>query len=226
MYEVRPGCEDCCLDECIDALIVDRREAPMRRVWTALLTLGLVVALAGPTAANVPDGAEQAAKIRRQLAPQSHVPCTNPTRDNFGTLVRNHFGNPGAGQAVIDSWILQRYGETCFPDSVQGQARGIRLYRVARIALRVVLHTRGGTTDADATADAVNSGNIGNPRLFTVVSPSISAGFPMEEPSIPQFCQAWTEAVYNIRWDDGTLSTGTFTVPSDLWNDNCYFLNT
>ncbi len=43
----------------------------------------------------------------------------------------------------------------------------------------------------------------------------------------PKFCTAWTEVVYSIRWNDDTLTANkVFVVPSDLWNDNCYFANT
>jgi hypothetical protein len=110
------------------------------------------------------------------------------------------------------------FPDSLLPQAVTGQARAIRLYKVKRIAIRVVLHTRGTIND-DATSATVNSATIGNPRLFTISSPSITANS-----TPPQFCEAWTEVFYSIRWADDTLTSGrSLRAGSDLWNDNCFF---
>jgi hypothetical protein len=190
----------------------------MQRTFRAAVIVALVgaVALIAPAVASPQsDATDQKAAV-----PQSHVALDVPSRDNFTTLTYNHFGSPSAGQAVFDTWIRQTYNpNTLLPQAITGQARATRLYKVKRIAIRVVLHTREGTTDDDATSATVNSANVGNPRLFTISSPSITAN---SEP--PQFCVAWTEVFYSIRWADDTLTSGRSLVSSsDLWNDNCYF---
>jgi hypothetical protein len=177
----------------------------------ALLALSLAAA---PAIADQP---------KKEAAAESHVPFDVPTRDNFDQLVYNHFGNPSAGQAVIDTWIRQTYSDLDLPLTAQGFGQAIRLHNVKRIAIRVILHTRGGSIDDDATGPNVNSGNIGNPRLFTATSPTISSGFGGEP--VTQFCTAWTEVRFAIRWTDDTLTSDRALIAdSDLWNDNCYFL--
>jgi hypothetical protein len=196
--------------------------AAMSRRWPVLLLA--VFVLGNAIAVGMVAGADPAApdQVKTTARPSTHVPCDTPSRDNVGSLVANHFGNPALGRVALDTWIRQTYDpETCLPSGVTGQGRGFRAYRVARISLQVILHTRGGTGDDNATHDPVNSGSIGNPYVFTVSSPSISAGLFDGQ---PQFCFAWTELRWGVRWDDGYLSTGTLTAPSDLWNDNCYFV--
>lgn len=185
------------------------------RAAAVVALIGAIALIAPAVASPQSDAIDQKA-----AAPQVHVAPDVPTRDNFSTLTYNHFGNPASGQAVLDTWIRQTYDpDTFLPQATTGQARAIRLHRVKRIAMRVVLHTAGGTTDDDATSATVNSGNIGDPRLFTVSSPSIAANS-----NPPQFCIAWTEVFYTIRWADDTLTSGkSFLASSDLWNDNCYF---
>jgi hypothetical protein len=186
------------------------------------LKAAAIVALIGAVALIAPAIASPQSDATHQKAavPQTHVAPDVPTRDNFTTLTYNHFGSPSAGQAVFDTWIRQTYNATTLlPQGITGQARATRLYKVKRIAIRVVLHTREGTTNDNATSSTVNSANIGNPRLFTISSPSITANS-----TPPQFCVAWTEVFYSIRWADDTLTSGkSFPSSSDLWNDNCYF---
>jgi len=171
-----------------------------------------------------PEDAERAGRVRSALAAQTHAPFGAPSLDNFGTTTYLHFGSPSAGQAVIEGWIRQAYSDLGLPLSNQGQCRGIRLLNVRRLAIRCILHTRGGTRDDDATSATVNSADVGNPLSLRVNSPSITANSG-GDPAGPQFCESWTEVRYAIRWTDDTLSSGkTFSVPSDLWNDNCYFL--
>ena len=185
------------------------------------LKAAAIVALIGAVALIAPAIASPQSDATHQKAavPQTHVAPDVPTRDNFTTLTYNHFGSPSAGQAVFDTWIRQTYNpDSLLPQAVTGQARAIRLYKVKRIAIRVVLHTRGTIND-DATSATVNSATIGNPRLFTISSPSITANS-----TPPQFCEAWTEVFYSIRWADDTLTSGrSLRAGSDLWNDNCFF---
>lgn len=185
------------------------------------LKAAAIVALIGAVALIAPAIAlpQSDATHQKAAVPQTHVAPDVPTRDNFTTLTYNHFGSPSAGQAVFDTWIRQTYNpDSLLPQAVTGQARAIRLYKVKRIAIRVVLHTRGTIND-DATSATVNSATIGNPRLFTISSPSITANS-----TPPQFCEAWTEVFYSIRWADDTLTSGrSLRAGSDLWNDNCFF---
>ena len=185
------------------------------------LKAAAIVALIGAVALIAPAIASPQSDATHQKAavPQTHVAPDVPTRDNFTTLTYNHFGSPSAGQAVFDTWIRQTYNpDSLLPQAVTGQARAIRLYKVKRIAIRVVLHTRGTINDDDTSA-TVNSATIGNPRLFTISSPSITANS-----TPPQFCEAWTEVFYSIRWADDTLTSGrSLRAGSDLWNDNCFF---
>jgi hypothetical protein len=177
------------------------------------------VALIGAVALIAPAVAspQSDATDEKAAAPQSHVGLEVPSRDNFSTLTYSHFGDPSAGQAVLDTWIRQTYNaDTLLPQAVTGQARALTLYRVKRIAFRVVLHTSGGTTDDNATSATFNTNGA---RQLTISSPSITAN---SEP--PQFCVAWTEVFFTIRWADDTLTSGkSFLSSSDLWNDNCYF---
>jgi hypothetical protein len=195
-----------------------RSRIPLLVILVLAATMLAVSAFAGP------DDARRAATTRRAVAPQNHAPIDTPTRDNFGQVVANHLGNPAAGQVVIQGWIRQTYDAQGLPAGITGYGQATRLYRVVRVSIRTVLHTRGGSIDDNATHDPVNSGNIGNPRIFSVHGPSISAGL---FDGVPQFCTAWVEVLYSVRWDDGSLSSGrSFVVPSDLWNDNCYFITT
>jgi hypothetical protein len=169
-----------------------------------------------------PDEARRAGATRQAVAPESHAPVDAPTLDNFGQVVANHFGNPAAGQVVIQGWIRQTYDSEGLPSGITGYGQATRLHRATRVQLRTVLRTRGGSIDDNATHAPTNSGSIGNPRIFSVHGPSIAAGL---FDGVTQFCTAWVEVLYSVRWDDGTLSSGrSFVVPSDLWNDNCYFI--
>jgi hypothetical protein len=188
----------------------------LRRLLLVVLAM-IVVATTVAAAAARPEDAKRAAD---RAAPQSHAPIDAPTQDNFGQRIGNHLGNPAAGQVVIQGWIRQTYDPQGLPTSVTAYGQAIRVHRAVRVSLRTVLHTRGGSVDDNATHDPVNSGNIGNPRIFSVHGPSISA---VLFDGVPQFCFAWTEVLYSVRWDDNSVSNGSFSVPSDLWNDNCYF---
>jgi hypothetical protein len=187
----------------------------MQRTVRAAVIVALIgaVALIAPAVASPQSDATD----EKAAAPQSHVGLEVPSRDNFSTLTYSHFGDPSAGQAVLDTWIRQTYNaDTLLPQAVTGQARALTLYRVKRIAFRVVLHTSGGTTDDNATSATFNTNGA---RQLTISSPSITAN---SEP--PQFCVAWTEVFFTIRWADDTLTSGkSFLSRSDLWNDNCYF---
>ena len=193
----------------------------MRRKLVPLFAAALAVLVVAVGAAAGPDEARQAGQVRRQLAPQSHAGLTNPSNDIARTLVVNH-GTAAAGQAVIQGWNRQTYDDQGLPAGVTGVGQGIRLFNVKRIAIQVVLRTAGGTRDDTAIGPLVNSGDIGNPRIFQANSPSISAGFGGQ--AIPQFCESWWEVRYQVRWSDDVLTTGSLLAYADLWNDNCYFI--
>lgn len=184
----------------------------------ALLTAGTAAAVPGrhslPTAN--PHGRQTAAD------PLAAPPTDAPSLDDCATVNYNHFGNPSAGQAVIQGCIRQTYSDLALPITAQGQGRAVRLLNVDRIAIRIVLHTRGGTDDADATGPTYNNGSIaGNPRNFLALSPTISTGGLVPN---PQWCVAWWTVYYAIRWADGTLTSGKTLEPAaSLFNDNCYF---
>jgi hypothetical protein len=172
------------------------------------------------------DGREAAAKRQQAtraaagfLAAQPF--CDAPSEDDHAHLAYLHFGNAAAGIAVIQSSIRQEYSDLCLPITGQAIGRGIRLRNVTRIALQAVLHTRGGTTNSDAAGPIVNSGDVGNPTILKVTSPKVSTGGLVPD---PQWCVAWVDLRYAIRWADGTLTSGKVLVsPSLLFNDNCYF---
>lgn len=200
-----------------------RKLTPPRVVLVmALVTLAVLAATtpvpANPASEIAQDGREAA---RTRHTARGHVECGGLSRDNFATLTYLHFGNPAAGVALIETWIDQTYSDLCLPITNQGVGRAVRVRNVERVAARVILHTRDGTTDDDATGPAVNSGNVGNPTILTVTSPRISTGGLAPN---PQFCTSWTEVLFTIRWTDGTVTLGRRLVaPTDLWNANCYF---
>jgi hypothetical protein len=190
----------------------------MRRVIVLICALTFTALLVGPAAAAQPES-----EARSDLTAQGHADPGAPERVNFGQVIANRGGNPALGQVVIQGWIHESFGETLFPSANQARCQGIRLYRALRIALQCRLLTTGGTNDDVAIGPTVNSGDIGNPRIFQAHSPSISAGFG--DATVPQFCLSWWEAHYSIRWDDGALSSGRVVVaPADHWNDNCYLI--
>ena len=173
----------------------------------------LALTLAVPASAGVRWHATPAAV---QAAP----PPDGPRTDNQGTVIYNHFGNPNAGQAMIQTAIFNPLSDLALPISAQGRCRAVRVHRVTRIALRCVIHTRNGTDDDDATGPTANNGNqAANPRIFLALTPTIATGGTVPN---PQFCDAWTEAFYAIRWDDGTLTSGKVLMPPSQWrNANC-----
>jgi hypothetical protein len=189
----------------------------MRRTLTLAGVLAAILALCGLLVMPSGVGAQiTPATQRKQASPDTHVPFDVPTRDNFSTLTYNHFGNPAAGQAVLDTWIRQTYSDLGLPLAVTGQARALTLYQVKRIAVRVSLITDGGDTATSALA------NTNGARQLTISSPSITANTG-GQPAL-QFCEAWTRVDYAIRWADDTLTSGkSFLSASDLWNDNGYF---
>jgi hypothetical protein len=194
----------------------------MRHRLLPLLPLFAVLALlvtALTAAARTP--ATPDARARRAI-PDTHVPSDVPSQDNYGAVRYLHFGNAAHGEALIETWTRQTYSDLALPISNQGYGRAVRTFNVERIAIRVVLHTRGGTQDDDGTGPTYNNGSIaGNPRVFNAVSPTISTGGTVPN---PQFCESWTTVHYAIRWTDGSLTSGkTLDAPADLFNDNCYF---
>ena len=155
---------------------------------------------------------------------QAEPPADAPTRDNFATTNYLHFGNPAAGIAVIDTWTRVTYDDGGLPTSNQAGCRGIRARNVARLALRCILHVRGGTDPADATSATLNSADAGNPVVFRIASPAISAGYNPGT-NTTQFCRSWSEVRYAIRWTDGTLTSGkTLSPGATLFNTRCFFL--
>src|SRR4029450_10766937 len=103
----------------------------MQRTFRAAVIVALIgaVALIAPAVASPQSDATH----EKAAAPQSHVGLEVPSRDNFSTLTYNHFGDPSAGQAVLDTWIRQTYNpDTLLPQAATGQARALTLHRVKR----------------------------------------------------------------------------------------------
>jgi hypothetical protein len=180
----------------------------MRRLAPLVLLLALLAAV--PAAASPPD--QQAAAVA-----VVEPPFDGPARDNFVTLTYFHFGQPAAGQVVIQGWIRTPKSDLGLPTSDQAGCQAIRLLKVSRVALRCLLHTRGGTSNDDATSLTVNSADVGNPLTLRIASPSITANGPT-----PQFCRSWVEVRWAARWPDGTLTSGKSLQPeTTLPNPNC-----
>ena len=178
-------------------------------VLTALLLIVPTVALAG-SAPSAPN----------QVAPENHVAADVPSNENFGRAIYNHFGDPAAGQAVIETWTRVTYSDAALPITNQGFGSAIRLKNVERIALRVILHTRGGTVSSGFSSPVCNNGNqAANPLIFNCASPVVESGGLVPNPN---FCETYTTVLYAIRWTDGSLSDGKILrSPADLVNDTC-----
>src|SRR5829696_5080350 len=123
-----------------------------RRIVPISLALALasVLTLAGLASAR-PAWPQQGGLVSTraaQAAPENHVPADVPSNENFGRAIYNHFGNPAAGQAVIGTWTRVTHSDAGLPITNQGFGSASRLLNVERIALRVILHTRGGTVSS------------------------------------------------------------------------------
>ena len=185
----------------------------MRRTIPILAALTLALAVAGTAALAAASGPPEAAVAAAVVEP----PFDGPTRDNFVTLTYPHFGQPSAGLVVIQGWIRTPKSDLGLPISDQSGCQAIRLLHVTRVAVRCLLHTRGGTTNDDATSQTVNSADVGNPLVLRIASPAITANGPT-----PQFCRSWVEVRWAARWDDGTLTSGKSLQPEGtLANPNC-----
>jgi hypothetical protein len=138
------------------------------------------------------------------------------SNDNFASVVYNHFGNPSAGQAVVDTWLHITYNQDFMPATARLDMRATTLYRVARIAFRGELYS-----DAHGLVASTATFNTSGARLLARSSTSVSLATNVDPPN----CVLFQIVYYAIRWTDGTLTSGkTLISASDYWNDNCYFL--
>ena len=181
----------------------------MRRAWMAIfaalmlapLTTGTAVsATARADHANRHGQASTAAAVNAAAPPAG---CDYQINDGFSTLTRNHFGNPAAGQVILESW-----GDTCWsasdpgtPDvsfTTSGVGRSILLYRALRVQMRVFLFGRGegGWVQLGSSA-SVNSAGARTLTLATEFVPTVS---------YPNFDLFEADVHVLIRWSDSTLS--------------------
>lgn len=190
----------------------------MRTFLLSLLALALGLTLALATAAQAP-AKPMGPAYRFRPATAEAPPFDAASNDNLGRVIYNHFANPAAGQALIETWTRQDRSDLGLPINNQGVASASRLHNVARIALRVTLHTRGGTTSSDVSGPTYNSGNLGDPLIFNALSPTLDTGGLVPNPA---YCESWTTVSYAIRWADDTLTAGkVLSAPSRLINRNC-----
>jgi hypothetical protein len=183
---------------------------------SAVVVAALAVALAAGTVYGT-AGAQT--RPRRPTVPADHQPCDVPSRDNFGSLTVRPPGSTFTTPPVlVETWIRQHYADTCLPANVFGVARMYRAPDAVRVQAQVILHTRGGTTNQDIVAGPLNSAAVGNTRLLQLTTAA------SEPAGIPSFCVSWTEVRWSVRWTNGSLSSGVMVAPSDLFNDQCYFV--
>jgi hypothetical protein len=181
----------------------------MRRTWIALLAAALLAAVTTGTAMSVTATADHRNRHGQQSTAAAVAPAALPAgcdyriNDGFTTLTRNHFGNPAAGQVILESW-----GDTCWSQSdpgtpdvsftTRGVGRSILLYRALRVQMRVFLYGRGegGWSLLDASA-SVNSAGARTLTLATDFVPNAS---------YPNFDLFEVDVHVLIRWSDSTLS--------------------
>jgi hypothetical protein len=181
----------------------------MRRTWIALLVAALLAAVSTGTALSVTATADHRNRHGQQSTASAVAPAALPAgcdyriNDGFTTLTRNHFGNPAAGQVILESW-----GDTCWSQSdpgtpdvsftTRGVGRSVLLYRALRVQMRVFLYGRGegGWSLLDAS-DSVNSAGARTLTLATEFVPNAS---------YPNFDLFETDVHVLIRWSDSTLS--------------------
>jgi hypothetical protein len=181
---------------------------PMRRTLIALVAALLLAAVTTGTAMSVSGTADHRNRHGQSssaaaVAAALPAGCDYRINDGFTTLTRNHFGNPAAGQVILESW-----GETCWSQSdpgtpdvsftTRGVGRSILLYRALRVQMRVFLYGRGeGGWSLLDTSDSVNSAGARTLTLATDFAPNAS---------YPNFDLFQVDVHVLIRWSDSTLS--------------------
>jgi hypothetical protein len=182
---------------------------PMRRTFIALVTAVLLGVVGTGTAMSVSAAADHRNRQGQPSTASAAAPAALPAgcdyriNDGFTTLTRNHFGNPAAGQVILESW-----GETCWSQSdpgtpdvsftTRGIGRSILLYRALRVQMRVFLYGRGeGGWSLLDTSDSVNSAGA---RTLTLATDFVSNA------SYPNFDLFQVDVHVLIRWSDSTLS--------------------
>ena len=177
----------------------------MRR-WPAVL-LALTILLTAGLAAQAASPVDN-----HGLAPESHAPPGVPTRDNFGWTTFTHPAGASHGYVDIRSWIYQTHDATGRPTSWSGVGEVQLSSQVRSVGFRVVLVTGiGPTLQTDVLVTSARKAKL-------------STGSFDELTFTTSTCEGWTAVRAYVNWSDGTTTgSRTWEVPSDLWNDWCYF---
>ena len=191
----------------------------MRARMLAVLVTALVLALAASAMAGPREDAQAR---RKQLAAQSGRAAiieNGETKENLEQVVYNHLGNPDQGQVLIQTWVEPDWANFEAVD-IQGAVQAVKIGRAGagfakRIAIRVELYGNG---QLHASSSTVNTGDVNG--IAFVQTPEAGN---LTTPGRP--CLWFTVAVYTIRWDDDTLTSGRQLVALGDWlnltNPNC-----
>lgn len=183
-----------------------------RRIIVVVLALAAVIVTAIAALAGPQGG-------KRPLRPERHAPSGSPTRDNFGWTTFTHPAGSSHGYVDVRSWIYQTYSISTInghrrPEGWSGVGEIESSPQVRFIGFRVVLHTDIG----DTFSSDVFKTTAHRAKTFTrTLNYLEDLGFAP--------CEGWTEVRAYITFSDGQTFGGySWSVPGDLWNDNCYFL--
>jgi hypothetical protein len=183
----------------------------MRARMLAVLVTALVLALAASAMAGPREDAQDR---RKQLAAQSGRAAiieNGETKENLEQVVYNHLGNPDQGQVLIQTWVEPDWANFEAVD-IQGAVQAVKIGRAGagfakRIAIRVELY---GDGQLHASSSTVNTGDVNG--IAFVQTPEAGN---LTTPGRP--CLWFTVAVYTIRWDDDTLTSGRQLVALGDW---------
>jgi hypothetical protein len=197
-----------------------------------IAVIGLIVLALGALAVIVPAKAAQTGRAAtdqrvlrprqltaqaRQLAPRlktssgvSVVPQAATDafilNNSFVTQTFNHFGNPGLGSVVAETWGEDGITSDGIEQNTQGVSRAILLPKASRVSLKTTLI--GFSSFDDFTGHVVTtSSTINSAGKLTVQAktPEISL---LSSPD----CFFATTVHMGIRWSDGRLSTVDYSM--------------
>jgi hypothetical protein len=184
----------------------------MRTRMLAILVTAMVLALAAPAFAGPREEAQARRKLLAGQTARAAVIQNGETKENMEQVVVNHFGNPDQGQVLIQTWVEPDWSNFEAVD-IQAAAQAVKIRRAGagfakRIAIRVELWADGETNQISST---VNTGDING---TTFVQTNETGGLNTDPNAA---CLWFSNAIYTIRWDDNTLTSGRFLVALGDW---------